>query len=44
MEAVKHCSHNLKWVENQTEEICMEAVRQNGLDLKFVKIKQKQSV
>ncbi|MCQ4379844.1 DUF4116 domain-containing protein, partial [Clostridioides difficile] len=26
-----------KWVENQTEEICMEAVRQNGLDLKFVK-------
>lgn len=39
MAAVRRHPSALRWVDRQTPEICLEAVRKNGLTLQWVKIK-----
>jgi hypothetical protein len=34
---MKQCGMLLRFVDNQTDEICLAAVKQNGLALEFVK-------
>ena len=37
MEAVQYNGYSLKYIKDQTEEICKSALKQNGMALKYVK-------